>query len=122
MPQQVRGCEHRGTTREIACAVEKVGGDQVSGVFAQLVLSEEFYDGLNTVRRDEEEQHAADYFEHAINPFADDAEIEKNMNDLGLPLRIHCRFSSQPTFRVRGARTDYTKKAEVPHVLSTRLL
>jgi hypothetical protein len=100
VPQQVRGCEHGDAPCEMVCAVEEVGGDPVSGVFAQLVLSEDLYNGVNTVWRDEEEQHAADYFEYAINTFADDAEIEKYMNDLGLPLRIHCRFSCRTTLEV----------------------
>lgn len=47
---------------------------------------------MNAVGRDEEEQHAAEYFEHAINAFSDDADIEERMCDLRLPVWIHSRM------------------------------
>lgn len=40
VPQQVRSGEHCDAPREMVCAVEKVGGDLVPGIFAQLVLGE----------------------------------------------------------------------------------
>ena len=65
--------------------VEKICGYQVSWVFAQLVLREDSCDGVNTLRRNEREQRATDYFEYAINTFADDAKSEEDMNDLREP-------------------------------------
>ena len=63
-------------------AIEEICGNQISGVFAQLVLSEGSYNDADIFWRDEEQQNAADCFERAVNSFGNYAETEEKMNAL----------------------------------------
>ena len=51
----------------------------IVSVFTQFVQSKVLHERVNLVWRYKEEERAADNLKHAINPLADDTEVEKKV-------------------------------------------
>ncbi len=81
VPEQVDRSERLGAEREVLCGVEEVVRYDVPRILYQFVVSYQFDDIINALWAYEEQQCAADGFEHAVQSFHHHTDGEEQVND-----------------------------------------
>jgi hypothetical protein len=63
----------------------QVGGQEVVGVFGQLMLGQAGHHAIDGRRRNHQQQEAADYLEDPVQAFEDDASLEGLIEEVSRP-------------------------------------
>src|SRR6185312_11049515 len=74
--EEVHRAEQRRRDVEMACEIQHGIGNEVVRVFDQFVLGQDARDCADLARRDDEEQHASDELEHAVETLESEADPE----------------------------------------------
>ena len=79
MRQQIDRREQLAADGEMFGRRAQVRGDEVIGVFAQLVVREADDEVLNRAGREGQQQRAADQLEEPVEPLEEDADFERDV-------------------------------------------
>ena len=77
--QQIDRREQLAPDGELFGRRAQVRGDEVVGVFAELVVRQTDDEVLNRAGREDQQQRAADQLEEAVEPLEDDADFERDV-------------------------------------------
>src|SRR5260221_8274709 len=89
VPEQIDRAEGRDTGQEALGGMQKVVRHHVMRIFGQFVEGQDAGYVTQLIGADEEQQRATDNLERTIDALSDDANIEKQLDDVASRLRCH---------------------------------